>query len=642
MKHKLGVKIMVWILAILMIGSAAGVLISVIFTPSEASAAEVVVEAEEVVEDTEYVTVGLMYGSDVTVGFETITTVGFNVHAVTSTKTERFSEEIFSIELPKVSVVCDDNLSQTAYTYSIFNGSKTCVVGGYHIEVKEGFATREEAEAMLEIIKEKLIAEESDMHPFIAYINGEYKIRIGDYGSTGRIEEKIATVPLLAEEIELVTVVPSATAVSVVDPLTNVIYFEFDDGGNRWLGLSAMPKDEKTQYLKTPANRLYDGIFLYERYKTSSTDGVALANMLPLDDYIAGVVPYEISPRWPTEALRAFSICVRSYTIQNKNRHYTSYGFDTCNTTHCQVYRGIGDATDAVFDAVRGTSGLVLCYGDTIVPAYYSSSTGGYTASAKDTWGGSDTPYLQPVYTPWERYSEYGNGLWVSKVSGKDLANYLRNKGYTKITGETIVDVKINSFSGDGTYVYSISYTDSDSNVLTIERCDKVRTSLSQYLYSANFTVGKGTLTYYYDEVVDTDVNGGVSVTTGDYVKAPEESVSVLTADGVVSVDSSKVYVKTENEGNKTVNRKDVLIATADSCYYYDLFATPAVTLRRVTKTEEAEDNVFIFAGKGWGHGVGLSQYGIRDLALAGAIAEDILLLYCPTLEIKDYREIKK
>ena len=114
MNKKFWVKVMVWIMAILMTGSCA----IVIFQACQfgASAAEIETVVEEAAP--EYVTVGLTYGSDVTVGFETVSTVGFNVHTVTSTKTERSYEEIYTVELPKISVVCDDNLSQTAYTNS--------------------------------------------------------------------------------------------------------------------------------------------------------------------------------------------------------------------------------------------------------------------------------------------------------------------------------------------------------------------------------------------------------------------------------------------------------------------------------------------------------------------------------------------
>ncbi len=637
-KKQFWVKVMVWILAVLMIGSCAIAL----FQAFAAGAAELeeTVAAEEAAP--EYVTVGLMYGGDVTVGFETVSTVGFSVHAVTATKTERSYEEIYTVELPKISVVCDDNLSKTAYTYSIYDKTKACVVGGYHVEVAEDFATREEAETMLALVKELLAAEGSDMHPFIAYINGVYKVRIGDYSSVERIENKIASVPNMAEAIKLDIAKPSKTALMIVDPETNVIYFEFDCKTDKKLGLCALDKNGEKQYLKTPANRLYDGVFVYSRYQTEGVDGVALTNMLPIEEYIKGVVPYEISPTWHYEALRSFAISVRGYTVQSKNRHYTSYGFDICNNTHCQVYKGISNANQNVIDAVESTKGLVLSDGKKIVTTYYSSSTGGYTASAKDTWGGDDSPYLVPTYTPWERYSEHGNGLWVTEVSGKELADTLRDKGYA-VKGEQIVDININAFSGDSPYVYSITYTDSKGNDITVTRCDKVRTSISKYVKSANFIVGKGTLTYEYDKVISVDMQNTYSSTTWNYLALDEavSTVKVLTANGVEEVKKGSVYVQKSDQ----VVKKPVVelpVATGGSGYYYDLYSKPGVILRRITETYTAqnEDN-FIFAGKGWGHGVGLSQFGMLDLAESGAMAEEILSLYFPALSLIDYHEIK-
>lgn len=640
-KKQFWVKLIVWILSILMIGSCAIAVFQSCAFDAAAAEIETVDEAATVEEAPEYVTVGLMYGSDVTVGFDTVSTVGFNVHAVTAGRTERFYEDIYTIELPKITVVCDDNLSQTAYTYSIYDTSKKCVVGGYHLETAMDIETREEAEEMYSIVVDWLAAEGSDMHPFIAYINGYYKIRIGDYSSVENVKKKLKTIPNMADEIELEIAEPSKTALMIVDPLTNVIYFEYDDGGERALGLSAMEQDGEKQYLKTPANRLYDGIFMYERYRTADVDGVALTNMLPLEDYIAGVVPYEISPTWHYEALRAFSICVRGYTVKNKNRHFASYGFDICNSTHCQVYRGVGNANENVYNAVASTEGMVISDGESIITTYYSSSTGGYTASAKDTWGGDDAPYLVQTYTPWERYSEHGNGLWVTEVSGTELAEHLRSKGYD-IRGDKIVDIVINEFSGDSPYVYSITYTDSKGHDTTITRCDKVRTSISKYVNSANFIVGKGTLTYEYDDVVKIDLDSSISVTTGNYLPFDEEAetATVLTANGIEEVELKKEYVQTSEETKRT-SLKDLTVATGESGYYFSLSSDPGVILHRITKTVEAADeDTFIFAGKGWGHGVALSQFGILDLAEAGADAEKILSLYFPSLYLLDFHEI--
>ena len=635
MKHSIWVKIMVWVLVGLMAGSCAILALQFL-----------VGAAEPAPEAPDYVTAGLMYGSDVTVGFETVSTVGFCVSAADIGADEPLTE-LYTIENKKISVVCDDSLSKSAYTYSVLKGNKDCAIGGYHLEVYENFATLADAEDMLDRIRAGLADEGSDMQAFLAYINGVYKVRLGNFAARPGVAEHAATIPNLKTEITMVAALPSDTGVSVVDPATDEILFEFDDGGKTALALTALPKDGEKQYLRTPAKRLYDGAFVYSRYKTADVDGVQLVNLLPLEDYIAGVVPYEISPTWDYEALRAFAITVRSYTARNRRRH-RDYGFDVCNTTHCQVYRGIGSANDNVYAAVAATKGMVLTYEGSIVPAYYSSSTGGYTAGGNDTWGGSEAAYLTPTYTPWERYSEYANGLWSVEVDAAEIAEHLRNKGYTALTGQRITDIQINSFSGDGPYVYSITYTDSDGNSQTITRCDKVRTSISKYVNSANFVVGRGSVTRSYEKVVSIRQDSPFSFTTGGYLPlvdaadaARGAALSVLTGAEKTETAESRLTVLT-GSGEVTVTADDVRVAIGDSLVYASTGNTPGVILTQVTETLTASNpQNFIFAGKGWGHGVGISQYGTKDLADAGVPAEQILALYFPKATLCDYRTMQ-
>ena len=634
MKHSIWVKIMVWVLVVLMAGSCAVLALQFL-----------VGAAEPAPEAPDYVTAGLMYGSDVTVGFETVSTVGFCVSAADIGADEPLTE-LYTIENKKISVVCDDSLSKSAYTYSILKGNKDCAIGGYHLEVYEDFDTLADAEDMLDRIRAGLADEGSDMQAFLAYIGGVYKVRLGNFAARPGVAEHAATIPNLKTEITMVAALPSDTGVSVVDPETDEILFEFDDGGKTALALTALPKDGEKQYLRTPAKRLYDGAFVYSRYKTDSVDGVQLVNLLPLEDYIAGVVPYEISPTWDYEALRAFAITVRSYTTRNRRRH-RDYGFDVCNTTHCQVYRGIGSANDNVYAAVAATEGMVLTYEGAIVPAYYSSSTGGYTAGGNDTWGGSEAAYLTPTYTTWERYSEYANGLWSVEVDAAELAEHLRSKGYTALTGRRITDIQINSFSGDGPYVYSITYTDSDGNSLTITRCDKVRTSISKYVNSANFVVGRGSVTRSYEKVVSIKPDSPFSFTTGGYLPlvdaedTADGALTVLTGTEKATAEESRLTVLT-GEGEAIVAAGDARAATGDSLVCAGTGDAPGVILEQITETLTASDpENFIFAGKGWGHGVGISQYGTKDLADAGVPAEQILALYFPKATLCDYRTMQ-
>ena len=87
----------------------------------------------------------------------------------------------------------------------------------------------------------------------------------------------------------------------------------------------------------------YYGGFRYERIGGGD---LTVVNILDLETYIKGVVPYEMSSSWPLEALKVQAVCARSYAYINiHSGKHTSYHFDVCNTTDCQAYYGRGDET---------------------------------------------------------------------------------------------------------------------------------------------------------------------------------------------------------------------------------------------------------------------------------------------------------
>ena len=247
--------------------------------------------------------------------------------------------------------------------------------------------------------------------------------------------------------------------------------------------------------------------------------------------------------------------------------------------------------------------------------------------------------------------NETGEFLWDRLPDAKDaaeLAEHLRNKGYTALTGQRITDIQINSFSGDGPYVYSITYTDSDGNSQTITRCDKVRTSISKYVNSANFVVGRGSVTRSYEKVVSIRQDSPFSFTTGGYLPlvdaedaARGAALCVLTGAEKTETEESRLTMLT-GSGEATVTAGDARVATGDSLVYASTTDALGIVLTQVTETLTAENpQNFIFAGKGWGHGVGISQYGTKDLADAGVPAEQILALYFPKATLCDYRTMQ-
>jgi SpoIID/LytB domain protein len=129
------------------------------------------------------------------------------------------------------------------------------------------------------------------------------------------------------------------------------------------------------------------------RLQPNAYGTTTLVNLVPLETYLRGVVPYEIGANAPFQSMAAQAVLARTYVLRN-TRRFAIDGYQLCATTQCQVYYGL-DGTNADTDrAIQTTRGQVLTYNNELVDALYSSTTGGVTASFTDVWRGVPRPYL--------------------------------------------------------------------------------------------------------------------------------------------------------------------------------------------------------------------------------------------------------
>lgn len=113
-----------------------------------------------------------------------------------------------------------------------------------------------------------------------------------------------------------------------------------------------------------------------------------------LENYLLGVLPYEMSYSWPLEALKAQAVAARTYTrMQLKGPQAP---FDLYSDVRSQMYKGSGVVYDSVRQAVQGTSGQVLTYKDKLFNTYYHANCGGGTDDAK-IWTGSTEETIKPL-----------------------------------------------------------------------------------------------------------------------------------------------------------------------------------------------------------------------------------------------------
>lgn len=121
-------------------------------------------------------------------------------------------------------------------------------------------------------------------------------------------------------------------------------------------------------------------------------------NVLNLETYLLGVVPNEMPVKFGLEALKAQAVAARNYALRPREKKY--HEFDVCDSVACQVYFGANTESPLATQAVNETRGLVAFYKNDIILALYSSTAGGYTESYENAFlpkDGKTYPYLKAV-----------------------------------------------------------------------------------------------------------------------------------------------------------------------------------------------------------------------------------------------------
>lgn len=134
-------------------------------------------------------------------------------------------------------------------------------------------------------------------------------------------------------------------------------------------------------------------------YATVNSGGtLAGVNVLPMEQYLYGVVPLELGPiAYPeVEAQKVQAIAARTYALVGLNKR-SSDGYDLRGTTSDQVYGGFAAEHPISTEAINATRGVALTYNGKLISALYSSTSGGHTADNEEAFAGAPVPYLRGV-----------------------------------------------------------------------------------------------------------------------------------------------------------------------------------------------------------------------------------------------------
>ncbi|AVG13493.1 SpoIID/LytB domain-containing protein [Paenibacillus larvae] len=297
---------------------------------------------------------------------------------------------------------------------------------------------------------------------------------------------------------------------------------------------------------------------------------VTPVNKLPMEDYLKGVLPKEVSSAYPLESLKAQAVSARTYASR-----FTSAGKTMDDTTSYQVYGGYSSWQDKTSQAVDQTAGVVLMYGGTYAQTYFSASNGGMTESAENAWGGSSIPYLTAKRDPYDDSYNWSVTLNKTQIStaGLDLKN--PNSWWSQV-----VEANKNEADNMKTFMLNNGYGGKDLKITGISSLtvDAAKNSSGRSI--------KGSITVQYMAKNELNPDGSIKIQTATFHDLKLSQLRAMIGNAIW---------------------KSLLVTNVTN-----------------------GSNSYTVSGKGYGHGVGMSQYGMKARGEAGQSYKEILQFYYP------------
>jgi len=346
-------------------------------------------------------------------------------------------------------------------------------------------------------------------------------------------------------------------------------------------------------------------------------DGIAVINEVLLEEYLYSVVPSEMPSDYPKEALKAQAICARTYAYGKMGRAgYPQYGAHVDDSTSFQVYNNVSEQ-ESTTTAVKETYGqLLLTENGSVAGTYYYSTSCGM-GSDSNVWKTAEAPTLS--YLVPKPLNE------VAMSVGSDLAVELMDE---EVFSKFITSKNPDDFeSEEGWYrwTYTVEEIDCDRMLETLQARYEVNNQLiltwdeGKYVSKEIKKLGKITDIYmekrglggYADELVIETKNQKIKVIS-------EYNIRCVLNDGV-----TKVIRQNGSEVNSPT-----------------LVPSGFFVIETDKKGEEVKR--YTLVGGGYGHGVGMSQNGAKEMAKSGYGAQEILLYFYEGCSVENVYQQEK
>ena len=348
----------------------------------------------------------------------------------------------------------------------------------------------------------------------------------------------------------------------------------------------------------------YDGIIELAAVKSNTFN---LINVLSMQSYLKGVVPNEMPISFGFEALKAQAVAARNYA----NRPITAYkNYDVCDSTACQVYYGANSRTQISDRAVDETKGIYALYNNEIILALYSSTASGISEDYFNTFGNFEEhkPYLTSV------------------VDSTDLE---------KVSDEEYFKKSIPSFDMKSPkYRWQISFTREElEDILSNTLIAQSKTGAVEPKFNSNDKIeGLEDIKILKKGKSRKALEVEIKSKSGNYIVKKELPIrrifkkgqtALPSANFIIEKEFDKTFEKEQENTSKAIEQTENNDTIFKSEEHHNRFAEnlKGKLLRKLPSK-------FTFYGAGFGHGVGMSQYGAGYLSSHGVTYDNILKHY--------------
>jgi stage II sporulation protein D len=481
-----------------------------------------------------------------------------------------------------------------------------------------------------------------------------YQVHVGDAGNLAELEDLKASFNAALPGVALTAVDPSVTALmkrnTVLSDGSRISHYFFSK--SQKLSVAPVGSDStiSTVQISEKGGRKYRGLIELSAYGGN----MAVINELPMEHYLYSVVSSEMAGGWPPEALKAQTVAARTYAVGLGLKYVIAHLSDS---TYDQAYKGFTIEKEDVRAAVDATSGQILMYNGKLATAYYASNAGGKSAHPSEVWGG-DIPNLKVVDSPdevvWTSTPYWYHVMLKDGTLGYVHSDYVRVLSKKHPSGKGYVEVlvpNLNLRTGPSTTEHaSIRSLNVGDEALVLEQV-RQNSSFSWIAgpYTAN-DLAKKMNTYapnminaplYSIEVAGRGPSGRVTK-----VNANDQPIAVTSPDRyrtvfgglrstLFNIEETGRYTLLASAGRRLElpqsNPNSLAIVSAGGKVTeginggHDHFFILGASGKERIATESVQ---FRFIGKGYGHGLGMSQWGAYGLAKGGYDYQQILKHY--------------